>query len=321
MTVPVRDTFRISDEVEVALRDGRGVVALESTIISHGLPTDSSATVARQIETAVRETGAVPVTVALLDGAVRIGLDDDALDRVATDPAVVKCSVRDLPMVLATGRSGATTVASTLYLSHACGIKVFATGGLGGIHRDFGETWDESADLGALAANPVTVVCAGVKSILDVAATLERLETLSVGLVGYRTDAFPGFYVRNSGSSVPWRLDEVAAIAETMHRRQSLGLPQGLVIANPIDEAEEMDRRLHDETLESALDAMAEAGVHGRDVTPFLLAYFHERTSGRSLAANIALVLSNARLAGQIAVAASVPTPALPRARVQSSPR
>ncbi len=303
MTATVRDAFRVLPEIKAALRDGRSVVALESTIISHGLPTESSATVARQIESAVREAGAVPATVAVLDGAVSIGLDDDALERIATDPAVVKCSVRDLGMVLATGRLGATTVASTSYLAHACGIDVFATGGLGGVHRGARETWDESADLGALAASRVTVVCAGVKSILDVSATLERLETLSIGVVGYRTDAFPGFYVRNSGAPVPWRLDDVADIAETMRQRRALGLAQGLVVANPIDEADEMDRDLHDETLESALRAMADAGVKGKDATPFLLAHFYERTEGRSLAANVALVLSNARLAGQIAVA------------------
>lgn len=303
MTATVRDAFRVLPEIEAALSDGRSVVALESTIISHGLPSESSATVARQIESAVREAGAVPATVAVLDGVVSIGLDDDALERIATDPAVVKSSVRDLGMVLATGRLGATTVASTSYLAHACGIDVFATGGLGGVHRGARETWDESADLGALAASPVIVVCAGVKSILDVSATLERLETLSVGVVGYRTDAFPGFYVRNSGAPVPWRLDDVADIAETMRQRRALGLAQGLVVANPIDEADEMDRDLHDETLESALRAMADAGVQGKDATPFLLAHFHERTEGRSLAANIALVLSNARLAGQIAVA------------------
>jgi pseudouridylate synthase len=301
-----RDGFQLQPEVAAALSDGNAVVALESTIISFGLPTESGATVARQIESAVRESGAVPATVALLDGVVQMGLDDDALQRIATDPAVVKSTIRDLGIVLATGRLGATTVASTSYLANACGIKVFATGGLGGVHRGARDTWDESADLGALARSPLAVVCAGVKSILDVPATLERLETLSVGVVGYRTDAFPGFYVRNSGSPVPWRLDDVASIAETMRRRTALGLPQGLVVANPIDHADEMDRRLHDEILESGLRALADADVHGRDVTPFLLAHFHQRSQGASLAANVALVLSNARLAGQLAVAASM---------------
>jgi len=295
----------VDPEVADALAAGRGVVALESTIISHGLPTESSAEVARQIEAAVRESGAVPATVAVLDGRVRIGLDDAAIDRVATDPEVVKASIRDLGVVLASGTAGATTVASTAYLAKRAGIDVFATGGLGGVHRGAQDTWDESADLPALSQVPITVVCAGVKSILDVPATLERLETLSVALVGYRTDAFPGFYIRDSGETVPWRLDDVAEIAATMHRRQALGLPQALVVANPIDAADEMDAALHDDVLTSGLKALAEADVHGKDVTPFLLAHFHEQTEGRSLAANIALVLSNARVAGEIAVAAA----------------
>ncbi len=297
--------IRLHPEVAAALDERRGVVALESTIISHGLPTESSAEVARQIEAAVRESGAVPATVAVLDGTVRIGLDDAALDRVATDSGVVKASIRDLGVVLATRTPGATTVASTAYLASSAGIEVFATGGLGGVHRGAQDSWDESADLPALGDVPVTVVCAGVKSILDVPATLERLETLSVAVVGYRTDAFPGFYIRDSGQPVPWRLDDVADIAATMQQRRDLGLRQGLVVANPIDEAEEMDRDLHDRTLASGLRALAAADVHGKDVTPFLLAHFHEQTHGRSLAANIALVLSNARLAGQIAMAAT----------------
>jgi pseudouridine-5'-phosphate glycosidase len=295
----------VHPEVAEALATGHGVVALESTIISHGLPTESSAEVARQIEAAVRSPGAVPATVAVLDGRVRIGLDDAALDRVATDPGVVKASIRDLGVVLASGTAGATTVASTAYLANQAGIDVFATGGLGGVHRGAQDTWDESADLPALGHVPITVVCAGVKSILDVPATLERLETLSVALVGYRTDTFPGFYIRESGETVPWRLDDVDEIAATMHRRKTLGLRQALVVANPIDEADEMDKVLHDKVLASGLRALTEAGVHGKDVTPFLLAHFHEQTEGRSLAANIALVLSNARVAGQIAVAAS----------------
>jgi pseudouridine-5'-phosphate glycosidase len=294
----------VHPEVVDALAEGRGVVALESTIISHGLPTESSAEVARKIEAAVRSAGAVPATVAVLDGQVRIGLDDAALDRVATDPDVVKASIRDLGVVLASRTPGATTVASTAYLAHLAGIDVFATGGLGGVHRGAQDTWDESADLPALSQVPITVVCAGVKSILDVPATLERLETLSVALVGYRTDAFPGFYIRDSGEGVPWRLDDVDAIAATMRQRKALGLRQALVVANPIDQADEMERDLHDATLASGLAALAAADVHGKDVTPFLLAHFHEQTEGRSLAANIALVLSNARVAGEIAVAA-----------------
>lgn len=298
--------FRVAPDVAEALRDGRGVVALESTIISHGLPRDSSGRIAREIEAAVRESGAVPATIALLDGEVRVGLDDDALDRIATGDDVDKASIRDLGQVLAAGTPGATTVASTAYLARAVGIDVFATGGLGGVHRGAADTWDESADLPALATVPITLVCAGVKSILDVGATLERLETLSVALVGYRTDAFPGFYIRDSGHPVPWRLDTPEQIAAVVRaRKDTLGLSQALVVANPIDQADEMPRDLHDATLDAALAALADADVHGKDVTPFLLAYFHDHTGGKSLEANVALILGNARLAGQIAVAAA----------------
>ena len=292
----------IADEVLAAQHDGRGVVALESTIISHGLPSASSARVAREIEAAVRRSGAVPATVAVLDGKVRIGLDDEALHRVATDPAVVKSSLRDLGSVLATGVVGATTVASTAYLAARAGIRVFATGGLGGVHRGARDSYDESADLPALAHTPVALVCAGVKSLLDVGATLERLETLSVGLVGYRTERFPGFYVRDSGHRVPWVAWSPAEVAATMRERDGLGLPQALVVANPIPDGREMDRDLHDRTLAAALTALHERGVSGKDVTPFLLAWFHEHTDGASLQANVDLVLDNADLAGQIAV-------------------
>jgi pseudouridine-5'-phosphate glycosidase len=292
----------IADEVLAAQQDGRGVVALESTLISHGLPTASSARVAREIEAAVRRSGAVPATVAVLDGQVRIGLDDEALHRVATDPAVVKSSLRDLGSVLATGVVGATTVASTAYLAARAGIRVFATGGLGGVHRGARDSYDESADLPALAHTPVALVCAGVKSLMDVGAALERLETLSVGLVGYRTERFPGFYIQDSGHRVPWVVSSPAEVAATMRGRDGLGLPQALVVANPIPDGREMDRDLHDRTLADALTALHERGISGKDVTPFLLAWFHEHTDGVSLRANIDLVLNNAGLAGQVAV-------------------
>lgn len=295
----------VASEVAEALASGRGVVALESTIISHGLPTDSSAAIARQIEAAVRESGAVPATVAVLDGRVRVGLDEASLDRIATDDSVVKASIRDLGMVLAPGAAGATTVASTAYLAHRCGIEVFATGGLGGVHRGAADSWDESADLPALGRLPITVVCAGVKSILDVPATLERLETLSVSLVGYGTDAFPGFYIVDSGFGVPWRVDTPDDVAAVMARRSALQLEQALVVANPIPAGDALDEDLHDATLQSGLEALKQDGVRGKDVTPFLLAWFHEQTGGRSLDANVALVLNNARLGGQIAVAAA----------------
>lgn len=285
-------------------------MALESTIISHGLPTETSARTAREIEADVRDAGAVPATVAVVDGAVRVGLSEEQLVRVAEDEDVVKTSIRDLGVVLARGATGATTVASTSLLAHLAGIRVFATGGLGGVHRGARDTWDESADLGALGTVPVTVVCAGVKSILDVPATLERLESLSVGVLGYRTDTFPGFYVRDTGLPVPWRVESPAEVAAAMWQQTALGLRQALVLANPIDASDEMPQDLHDATLESGLRAAAEAGVRGKDATPFLLAWFHEQTRGASLAANVALVRSNARLAA--AVAREVAAPAAP---------
>jgi pseudouridine-5'-phosphate glycosidase len=286
----------IAEEVSTALREGRGVVALESTIISHGLPSESSARVAREIETAVRESGAVPATIAIVGGQIRIGLDDIALAQIATDGSVVKSSIRDLASVIVRGALGATTVASTAYLAHQAGIQVFATGGLGGVHRGAGQSFDESADLTALAHTPVVLVCAGVKSILDVSATLERLETLSVGLVGYRSEKFPGFYIQDSGYAVPW-------VARSADSSNALGLEQALVVANPIPDGKEMARDLHEKTLVAALKSLQDNKITGKEVTPFLLAFFHEHTDGVSLQANIDLVVNNARLAGDIAMA------------------
>jgi pseudouridylate synthase len=278
-------------------------VALESTLISHGLPTASAADTARRVEDAVRREGAVPATVAVLDGTAYVGLEDAQLVRVAEDPAVVKASVRDLGVVMSRGLCGATTVASTAWLAHLAGVRVFATGGLGGVHRGARDTWDESADLGALASVPVTVVCAGVKSILDVPATLERLESQSVTVLGFGTDTFPGFYVRDTGLPVPWRVDSADEVAAIMAQRDLLGLRQGVVVAHPIDEAHEMDAELHRTTLESGLAEVEKRGITGKDVTPFLLGRFHAETHGASLDANVALVLSNAALAARIACA------------------
>ena len=293
----------VADEVSDAIASRRGVVALESTIISHGLPTESAASTARRIEDAVRRAGSVPATIALLDGAVHVGLDDQALVRVAEEPDVVKTSLRDLGVVLARKLTGATTVAATSRMAHLAGIRVFATGGLGGVHRDAEVTWDESADLAALASVPVTVVCAGVKSILDVRATLERLETLSVPVLGFGTDAFPGFYVRDSGAPVPWRVDTADEVALIARRHRALGLTQGIVVAQPVPVDDEMDADLHDRTLREGMAAAAEAGVAGKEVTPFLLGWFHEHTEGASLRANVSLVLQNADLAARVAAA------------------
>jgi pseudouridine-5'-phosphate glycosidase len=292
----------IDPEVAEALAARQPVVALESTIISHGLPRPDNLRIAREIETAVRAGGAVPATVAVVDGQARVGLDDAALQRVAGDPDVTKASVRDLATVAARGGVGATTVASTAHLAAAAGIRVFATGGLGGVHRGARDSWDESADLTTLSRTPVLVVCAGVKSILDVAATLERLETLNVGVLGYRTERFPGFYLRDSGHAVHWTVDSPGAVADVLRAQDAMGTAAyGLVLANPIDAGDELDRELHDSTLVSGLAAADAAGVHGKDVTPFLLEHFHRETAGASLAANVALVLSNARLAAQVA--------------------
>jgi pseudouridine-5'-phosphate glycosidase len=294
----------LSEEVRTALQDGAPVVALESTIISHGLPRPDNLRVARQIEQAVRDGGAVPATVALVAGRVRIGLDDDALATVAGDDSVLKVSVRDLAVVAARGGHGATTVASTAHLAARAGIAVFATGGLGGVHRGASTSFDESADLVTLSRVPTTVVCAGVKSILDVAATLERMETLGIGLVGYGTDRFPGFYLSDSGHPVEHRVDRPAQVAEVMRARAALGTDQaGLVVANPLPPHEQLEPALHDRVLAEALAGAEAEGVHGKDTTPYLLARFHRETHGRSLEVNTRIILRNAELAGRIAVA------------------
>ena len=293
----------VAPEVAAALSRGSAVVALESTIIAHGLPRPDNARIARELEDAVRAAGAVPATIALLDGTVRIGLDDAALDAIATRDDIAKCSARDLPLAAARGVSGATTVAATAHLAARAGIRLFATGGLGGVHREAQETWDESADLVALSRTDICVVCAGVKSILDVAATLERLETLGVGVAGYGTDRFAGFYLADSGHPVPWRLDSPEEVAAALRARAEFGVEGALVIANPLDQ--QLDPALHERVLSEALAAAAREGIRGRDVTPFLLARFHEETGGESLRANVRLVLRNAELAARIAVAAS----------------
>jgi pseudouridylate synthase len=295
---------RIHPEVSDALAAGRPVVALESTIISHGLPRPDNLRIAREIEEAVRSGGAVPATIAIIGGEPHVGLDDGALRRIAEGTAVVKVSVRDIAVLAARAGDAGTTVAATAHLAASAGITVFATGGLGGVHRGARDSWDESADLTTLSHTGVLVVCAGVKSILDVAATLERLETLNVGVIGYRTDRFPGFYLADSGHPVDWRVDTPAQAADVLRARRRLGTDGfGLVLANPIAPADEMDRGLHDRVLAAGLAAAETTGVRGKDVTPFLLDFFHHETQGASIAANIALVLSNARLAAEVAVA------------------
>jgi len=316
--MPVSAEPVIHPEVAEALRAGRGVVALESTILAHGLPRGDNRRIAHEIEEAVRgaggpatvhgagavhAAGAVPATIAILDGVVHVGLTPDELDRLCLGDDVLKLSLRDVGVATALGRTGATTVASTSALAHRAGIRVFATGGLGGVHRGAAETFDVSADLGVLARTPVLVVCAGVKSILDVAATLEVLESFSVPVLGYRTTSFPGFYLSDSGHQTPWRVESAAEAAAIVHARLVLDTdPAGVVLANPLPVGRQVDPRLHDRLVAEGLALLAREGVRGKDVTPRLLEFFHENSGGESLRANVELVLANAALAGEVAV-------------------
>jgi pseudouridine-5'-phosphate glycosidase len=294
----------VAPEVAEALASGAPVVALESTLISHGLPRPDNRDVAVRIEDTVRAAGAVPATIAVVDGQARIGLDAAALRVIATSDEVAKVSPRDLAIVAAQGRHGATTVAATAHLAARAGITLFATGGLGGVHRDASRTWDESADLPVLARTPITVVCAGVKSILDVAATLERMETLGIGVVGYGTSRFPAFYRPDSGFDLEWCCDTPEDVAAVIGARVALGTDtSALVVANPVREEDALPQEMHDRVLGEGLDLAAKTDVRGKDVTPFLLAYFHQATAGLSLQVNIDLVLENATLAARIAAA------------------
>ncbi|MEU9141542.1 pseudouridine-5'-phosphate glycosidase [Streptomyces sp. NPDC048404] len=293
-----------SEEVREALDARRPVVALESTIIAHGLPRPRNLQVALELEEVVREEGAVPATIAVLDGRPHVGLDKGQLERVANEDGIRKLGHRDLPLAVAAGASGATTVSATALLAARAGVRVFATGGLGGVHREWTVTQDESADLGLLARTRITVVCAGVKSILDVPATLQRLETLGVAVAGYGTDRFPGFYLSDSGYPVDWTLDSPEQVAEVMRAQDALHAPDSsLVVANPVPEEEQLDPALHARVLAEALRACDSEGVTGQAVTPFLLAYLVRHTDGASLAANLAAVRGNVRLAGRIAAA------------------
>ena len=296
-----QQNFRTSPEVAEALRSGKPIVALESTIISHGLPRPSNLTVAREVEEIVRSRGAVPATIAVLDGIVHIGLTDDQLVDIANRDDIAKASSRDLAIVAASGKSAATTVAATAHLAVLAGIHVFATGGLGGVHRGAVETFDESADLTALSQLDITIVCAGVKSILDVAATLERLETLAIGVVGYKTTAFPGFYLTDSGYTIEHQVNSADEIAAVIKQRIGLKTNNGLGVANPVEK--EMDRTRHDAILKSGLEGAEKAGIHGKYVTPFLLEHFHTASEGESLKVNIDIIKSNSALAADIAVA------------------
>jgi pseudouridine-5'-phosphate glycosidase len=292
--------------VAEALAGSRPVVALESTLLAHGLPRPANRAAADDVEAAVRAGGAVPATIAVLDGVPHVGLTAEEVDRVCADPDLAKLSVRDLPVAAALGRSGATTVSSTALLAERAGIRVFATGGLGGVHRQAAETFDESADLTALSRTSLAVVCAGVKSILDVPATLERLESLSVTVVGYGTTTFPGFYVADSGSSVDWAVHSPEEAAAVLEARRALS-PGAVVVAHPLPVDEQLDPELHDRVIAGALAAAEAAGVRGKAVTPFVLDHLHRASNGATLAVNVRLVLRNAELAGRIAAALAGP--------------
>jgi len=296
------NVIKYSSEVAQALKTGKPIVALESTIISHGLPRPSNLDVALECESIVRNGGAVPATIALLDGKILIGLEPNELAAIANRDDISKASIRDLAVIISQNKSAATTVAATAHIAAVAGIKVFATGGLGGVHRGASVSFDESADLTALSQLDMTVVCAGVKSILDVHATLERLETLSIGLVGYRTNSFPGFYLTDSGYTLEHRVDSAAEIAKIIKVRTDIATQfKSLIVANPVKV--EMPKARHDEILASGLACAQQDGIDGKAVTPYLLEHFHKASNGESLKINTEIIKSNCALAAEIAVA------------------
>jgi pseudouridine-5'-phosphate glycosidase len=296
MTLPLT----LSPDVADAIATGRPIVALESTIISHGLPRPRNLEAARDFEQILRDRGVTPATIAVLDGVLKVGLTDEELRRIAEED-IVKVSVRDLPIVVARGGSGATTVAATSFIAALGGVRVFATGGLGGVHRGAQETFDESADLTVLAEVPVTVVSAGVKSILDIPATLERLETLSVTVVGLGTDEFPSFWLTTSGQPLDWSVPDGAAVADVMAANDALGRRTGILVANPLPPERQLDPAVHDAALAQALSEAE--GMTGKDVTPFLLQRIVEITGGTSLEVNLEIAANNIRVAADIATA------------------
>jgi len=299
----VQSALSISATVQEALTENRPVVALESTIISHGMPYPTNIETALSVEDIIRKNGAVPATIAIMEGKIRVGLSPAELEQLAHAHDVLKVSRRDLPYAVATGRTGATTVAATMICAQMAGISVFATGGIGGVHRGATQTMDVSADLMELAKTSVAVVCAGAKSILDIGLTLEYLETLGVPVVGYQTEAFPAFYSRDSGFSVNYRLNSAAEVARFLQTKWELGLAGGAVIANPIPEVHAMARNEIDKAITAALQDAQAQEIRGKDVTPFLLDKVKNLTDGKSLDANVALIRNNARVAADIACA------------------
>ena len=298
-----RERFRVHPEVAAAVAAGAPVVALESTIVAHGMPWPENLACAHEVAEAVRAGGALPATVAVVDGVMTVGCTEDELERLARGPDVAKVSRRDLAAVVARGGWGATTVSTTVFGAQRAGIRVFATGGIGGVHRGVEATWDISADLPEIAASDVAVVCAGAKSILDLPKTLEALETAGVPVVGWRTDTFPAFFVRSSGIPVVHRADEAEQVAAMMRAATDLGLRGGLVVAVPVPESAQADAAAVEAATAAALEAAREQGVSGKALTPFLLKDIAARTGGESLAANRALVVHNASVAAAIAVA------------------
>jgi pseudouridylate synthase len=294
---------KISDQVRAAVAEHRPVVALESTIIAHGLPRPRNLQAAHDFEAILTDAGVTPATIAVIDGVPTVGLDDEELERVALDVDIPKVSSRDLAVAVGRKASGATTVAATSTLAALAGIRVFATGGLGGVHRAASESFDESADLVTLSRTRVTVVCAGVKSILDIAATLERLETLNVPVVGYRTSHFPAFYLNDSGFPLDWRVDTADEVAAIMEAGDELGARGALVVANPVPFDKQLDPDVHDRLLIQAMQAADEAGLHGKAVSPFLLDYLERESGGRSLQVNLDLTANNVSVAAEIALA------------------
>jgi pseudouridine-5'-phosphate glycosidase len=305
-----RFAIRYGEHVARARQDGGPVVALESAIISHGLPRPDNLRVAAEIEQTVRDGGATPATIGMIGGELIVGLDEAQLEQLAGADDVVKLSARDLALAAASRLDGGATVAATSAVAAAAGLTVFATGGLGGVHRDAADTFDESADLSALARTPIVVVCAGVKSILDVGATLQRLETLGVAVAGYQTRRFPGFFVSDGGFDVDWALDSPEQVADVLAARAAHDAVQGaLVLGNPLSPTEQLDPALHDRVLADGLRLLRANGITGKAVTPYLLAHFHAATDGASLAVNVRIILRNAALAARIAVAAQPSRP------------
>ena len=294
--------IKYSAAVARALKDKSPVVALESTIITHGLPRPKNLEVALEVEQIVTDAGATPATIAIIDGQIHIGLEPDQLTQIANDENILKASIRDLAIISTQKKSAATTVAATSHIANLAGISLFATGGLGGVHREAWQSWDESADLLALANTPILIVCSGAKSILDVSATLERLETLSVPILGYKTNKFPGFYLTDSGFDLEHRADTPQDIAQIWRARSDVATNNSaLIVANPV--GNQMDKALHDQILFDGLAKTKTAGISGKAVTPFLLEYFHSNSKGESLRVNVEIIKANAALAAQIAVA------------------